>query len=124
MEQVFFKLAALAAKGKEYAETGEITDEARGEMMRESLKKIEAILREREKESVKKNQIGFQNHHSLLEQKRVRYQLKRKKKEYGLKRHRQRRVVGKRHRRKDRIWEKGQVLKLAQERFDELTKQS
>lgn len=111
------KLAALAAKGQEYKETGEIKPDDRAELIRKAVEEIEAIKREQENALRSNIQEGLVNHYSQLEQKRIRYQKKKKNKEFGLKRHRQKRIVGKRHRRNDRLWEKGMILKKAQHDF-------
>lgn len=113
------KLAALAAKGPEYATTGEIKAVDRAELIRKAVEEIESIRKEQEKTFASEASQGFDSHHSQLEQKRIRYQKKKKNKDYGLKRHRQKRIVGKRHRRSDRLWEKGVILKKAQADFHE-----
>lgn len=111
------RLASMQAKGKEYEETGEISQDARKVLMREALQEIERIQKEQDELFARNRAEGFENHHSQLEQKRIRYQKKKKNKDYGLKRHRQKRIIGKRSRRNDRLWEKGMILKKAYHTF-------
>lgn len=104
---------ARDARGPEYTDTGEVTDGERARMLREAVREIEQIRKEQEKLFAADRAEGFKDHFRQLEQKRIRYQKRKKNKEYGLRRHRQRRIVGKRHRRNDRLWEKGMILKQA-----------
>lgn len=118
------KLAAQTAKGDEYLETGEIKGPDRKALMSQAIAEIEAIRAQQEKLFDERTRVGLTSHHSQLEQKRMRYQKKKKNKDFGLKRHRQKRIIGKRSRRSDRLWEKGVILKMAQDRFDGLTKEA
>lgn len=104
---------ARDARGPEYTDTGVATDDERARMLREAVADIERIRKEQEKLFEADRAEGFKDHFRQLEQKRIRYQKRKKNKEFGLRRHRQKRIVGKRHRRNDRLWEKGMILKQA-----------
>lgn len=124
MEIGLIKMAAQVAKGQEYLDTGEIKGPDRKDLMQQAIAEIESIRAEQENLFSEGTRVGLINHHSQLEQKRLRYQKKKKNKDFGLKRHRQKRIIGKRSRRNDRLWEKGVILKKAQERFDSLVKEA
>lgn len=111
------------AASPQYTETGALTDEARRALVAKAVADLVAIQKaQRTKASAPVVRLDLDKKFEELKRKRERYEQRRLKKAFGLKRHRQKRIVGKRGHRETRLWEQGTLLKHAYEAFQGLEK--
>lgn len=108
---------AMEAASEQYTETGSLTDEARRALVAKAVADLAAIQAQQEKTKGPVIRFDLEKQFALLKKKRERYEQRRKNKAFGLKRHRQKRLVGKRGHRETRLWEQTTMLKHAYEQF-------
>lgn len=118
------KLATQQATSSSFADTGEQASGARNtseatvqSIIEKRIEEIREIREEQQRNAKHSFELDLSKQFKELERKRIRYESRRKNREFGLKRQRQKRLVGKRHHMANRVWEKGMIVKHAYDRF-------
>lgn len=118
------KYATQQANSSSFLDTGEQSQGAQNtktthpeSLIEQRLRELREIRKEQQQKAQQSFELDLSKQFKALERKRIRYENRRKNREFGLKRQRQKRLVGKRHHLSNRVWEKGTILKHAYEQF-------